>query len=368
MYIDKLTQELKNLQNLGLLRKRYTKSADCILNFAANDYLSLTSEPEIRQAYIEGFELYPHGSGGSMLLSGYHEIHEEFEQRCAKLLNVEKVLLYPSGYVANLSLGYLLKFLNDKVFIDKNIHASVYDGLKIAGVDFQRYLSSNLESLKSKIDALKEKNSIVITESVFSTTGTISNLEEFKKIHSQLALIVDEAHGFGVFGPNGLGLCQNSDLHIPLRIIPFGKSMSASGAIIAGDSAYIDMLLQLSRPLIYSTAISPAFTYGLLKTLEFVQHAQSRREHLFALIAYFNKLKAESSLNWHPSSSLIHLLMLGCPIKALEYKEKLLKKGIFCMPLRQPTVTKTQTGLRIVLNYAHSFENIEYLIQCLEEI
>lgn len=383
MLKERLIADITRLKSVGFYRERLISDATFI-NFSANDYLSINSHPEVKEAFIKGFELYPQGSGGSMLISGYHEIHAEFERKFAEILNVDKVILFSSGYAANLSLGYFLKKLQSgskedpkvNIFLDKQIHASIYDGLQQSQIPYIRYLHNNFQNLHEKIVKDTKNNgdknyNIIITESVFSITGAITDLNVLNTLRIPNAYVVlDEAHSFGVMGKDGLGLVDKnySDINIPLRVIPLGKSMSASGAVIAGESEFIDLLLQTARPLIYSTAISPAYTYGLLKTLEFVERAHDRRAHLKELIQYFNQLKLNSTLNWHNSNTAIQFLILGCPQKALEYKEKLLEKGIFCLPLREPTVPRGQTGLRIVLNYAHTFENLEYLMQCLQKI
>lgn len=373
MFTQLLHKKLDEIKNSGLYRKR-CKVNDSLLNFCSNDYLSLSSMPIVKKAFQQGIDLYPVGSGGSIVISGYHNIHQELESEFIKALDVESALLFSSGYAANLSIGNFLKQIDAKILIDKNIHASIYDGLHLSNAKYTRYFHNDLNNLSQKVN-LFDKNDlkIIITESIFSMSGAISPLLEIveKNLDNNSVLIVDEAHAFGIVGQEGLGGIKHEKLtlkQVPLRIIPFGKAMSASGAIVAGDKIWVDALLQYARPFIYSTALSPAYTYGLLKTFEILRKVDDRRKHLANIIKYFRDMIQKSNLKWSKSFTHIQLLQLGCPFKAQTYAEKLNAKGIFCMPLRQPTVNKQETGLRIVLNYNHQPEHIDYLFQCLEEI
>lgn len=373
MLKEHLEKQLDLIKNSGLYRKRSMVN-DSLLNFSCNDYLSLTTNKIIKQAFQKGFEILPSGSGGSIVISGFHKIHQDLENEFSSALNVEAALLFSSGYAANLSLGNFLNSLNAKILIDKSIHASIYDGLHLSGARYVRYLHNNLNSLMQNISKYsKDDNKIILTESIFSMSGQVSGLQTIvnQTKNYNCVTIVDEAHAFGVRGKEGLGLVYEHGLtldEVPLRVIPFGKAMSGAGAIIAGDKLWIDMLLQYARSFIYSTAPSPAYTYGLLKTLEIIRKADDRRNYLNNLIKYFRNLADKSNLVWSKSYTQIQQLQLGCPFKAQIYTEKLLDKGIFCLPLRQPTVNKQETGLRIVLNYNHQAEHIDYLFQCLEEI
>ena len=156
------------------------------------------------------------------------------------------------------------------------------------------------------------------------------------------------------------GLTQTD---VPLRIIPLGKAYAACGAVVAGAGAWIDALLQVARPYIYSTAISPAYTYGLLETLAVIQAADDRRKHLSTLVTYFRDAIQSSPFVWRDSSSPIQQLQLGCPNRALRLADQLREEGILCLPIRQPTVNKQETGLRVILNYQHQPEDIDRFLR-----
>lgn len=364
MIIHNLIDYSNQLQQQGLYRKRVLLDSDS-LSFCSSDYLSLTDEPSIKKAYQKGFEYYSSGSRGSMVVCGYHAAHQQLEQAFAAALNVDEVLLFTSGYAANLAVSSLLARVAGTVLIDKAVHASFYDGLSIYRAKTRRYLHLDLEQLAVKLQAATG-DSVVVTESVFSMSGQIALLAKMRAICAkhQAHLIVDEAHAFGVLGPQGMGLIAEHGLtqdEIPLRIIPFGKAMGSQGAVVAGKAEWMDVLLQVARSAIYSTAISPALAYGLSETLLFVQQAEERRHKLKELIDYFRKIIERSPLQWEASITPIQQLQLGCPHLALSCAEFLKKQGIFCQPMRSPTVSKKNTGLRVILNYHHEFEDVDRL-------
>lgn len=371
MLSHKLKQHLEMLIKQGLHRHRQI-SAEGMLNFSSNDYLSLASDPNIKKAYQRGFERYACGSGGASLVCGYHNAHQSLEKAFTEALKVDDCVLFSSGYAANLSVIYLLATFNSHILLDKGIHASIYDGLNVTGVQYSRYLHNNLADLATKLQKLP-KNTVVMTESIFSMSGQCAPLAEISRLGQQFQheLFVDEAHAFGLRGHQGLGAVVEHQLtqnEVPLRVIPLGKAYAASGAIVAGQKDWIDALLQSARPYIYSTALSPAIAYGLLETLDIIRAADDRRAKLVDLIAYFRGAIAGSPLQWRDSSSAIQQLQLNCPHRALDYAKKLRERSINCIAMRQPTVSKQETGLRILLNYHHQEEQIDHLLECLHQL
>lgn len=366
-----------NLQQNALLKiekglhrsRQVVVSSNYSINFSSNDYLSLTSDERVSMAYQDGFSKNPVGSGGSVVVCGYHAAHIELEQAFKEALLVDDCLLFSSGYVANLSVMSLMAELNSPLLIDKAAHASIYDGLKLSGAKYNRYLHNDLRDLEKKLTSLADSNDslIIITESMFSMSGQRAPLLKISQLMNSksMGLIVDEAHAFGVLGPEGLGGVMKEGLtqhEVPLRIIPFGKAMGGFGAVVAGQKFWIDALLQ-TRPAVYSTAISPAYAYGLHKTLDILRRADDRREKLFDLITYFQKSILQSPLKWRDSSSPIQQLQLGCPHLATKFANYLKEKSILCLPMRQPTVNKEETGLRVILNYKHERSHIDSLFK-----
>ncbi|KTD25100.1 MULTISPECIES: aminotransferase class I/II-fold pyridoxal phosphate-dependent enzyme [Legionella] len=368
-----LIEHLSQLKQRGLHRKRLLSGVDKeIINFSSNDYLSLSEEWCIRNAFQKGFAHHASGSGGSMVICGYHQSHRELECAFSQALGVDDALLFSSGYAANLGVVSLFAHFNAHFFIDKGAHASFYDGLRLTNSLYTRYPHNDLQNLASKLQS-SHSNPVVIAESVFSMSGQETDLRKLSNlcVHYGTDCVVDEAHAFGILGEQGLGAVKQyglSQQEIPLRIIPLGKAFAFQGAVVAGQSEWIDALLQLARSHIYSTAVSPALAYGIRETLAFMLKAEDRRQKLRDLIAYFQRAIKESPLKWRNSSTPIQQLQLGCPHKALAYANELRARGLFCQAMREPTVSKKDTGLRVILNYHHEPEDVDKLLIELERI
>jgi len=366
---SRIKQSLPELRESGLYRQRSSGGDGARLNFSSNDYLSLGSDGRLKQAYQTGYANYPVGSGGSPLVAGYHPVHRQLEQAFSTALGVDDCLFFTSGYAANLSLMALLTRLDARILMDKAVHASIYDGLALAGSKFTRYRHTDLADVSLKLQ--RGNFTTLVTESVFSMSGQMAPLTELAQLGSQyeLDLVVDEAHAFGVMGPEGLGLVSAFKLpqeSVPLRVIPLGKAFTGSGAIVAGQGDWINALLQSARPYIYSTAPSPALAYGLLKTLDIIRAADDRRLKLQDLITYFRSATQHSKWTWRDSTTAIQQLQIGCPHWAQQIAEKLLENSIICFPMRQPTVTKQEAGLRVILNAHHEADDIDFLLKNLQ--
>lgn len=361
--------DLSTLKDNGLYRERLLKTEG--IDFASNDYLSLANCQSLRKAYQKAFLNYPLGAGGSMVVCGYHPIHHKLEDAFCESLGVDKGLLFTSGYVANLAVTALLKRENVTTFIDKSIHASVYDGLALNQVAYQRYPHQAYDRLLLLLNNQTFSQNAILIESVFSMTGHRAPLQKLVEMAPDAPLIVDEAHTFGLYGKEGLGCVFEASLgqdSVPLRVIPFGKALAGQGAVVVGKAEWIDKLLQVSRGAIYSTAMSPALAAAILATFEQVKHSDARRESLFRNIQHFKKLIATSSFSWVNSDSAIQYLYLRDPQRALKVAALLIEKGLFCRAIRHPTVPANDAGIRFVLHSDHSFSQLEQLIETIQEV
>ena len=376
---DLIEHQLKTGKQSGLYRQRNrpiitATPEQSLVNFCSNDYLSLTAEPKLQAAYQEGFKRYPCGSSGSAVINGYHSTHQILEKTIADALGVDDALVFSSGYAANLAATALFSSLKAPLILDKQVHASLYDGLKHSETPFQRYRHQDMDSLEQQLIRARqssEMGAMVLTEGLFSMSGQVASLDEIMDLCRQYDALcfVDEAHSFGVQGPQGLGVvkaCGFTQEEVPLRLIAFGKALAGQGAVVAGKQAWIDALIQQGRSYIYSTTISPALAYGMTAAVNLVMQAVDRRRKLHELVQYFKQKAQQSSLSWRDSSSPIQQLRLGCPKQAQDVAEFLFAQGIFCQAIRQPTVSLQETGLRVVLNYGHSQEEIDRLFKALE--
>lgn len=368
-----LKQRLSQLQQDGLYRQRIVRhepvASESILNFSSNDYLGFSNELAVSALFKEGFNRYPAGSGASAVIDGYHPVHQALENKIATLQGVEAALYFSSGYAANLALLMFLHSLDVTFIIDKAVHASIYDGLKLTRASYARYLHQDLSSLETILKQSK-KPAIVLSEGIFSMSGQIAPLRDMLALcqHYDALCVLDEAHSFGILGQNGLGLAHDAHAsykQIPLRMLAFGKAVGAQGAAIVGEKIWIDALLQHARPYIYSTAPAPAIAYGLLHTLTLLFQANDRRDQLHARINYFRQSMPKLFWQRRESYTPIQSLYTGCPKKALALSDFLKQHAIICKPVRQPTVTRRETGLRIVLTAMHTEADIDRLVAVL---
>lgn len=348
------------------LLRQVTCLNDYVSNFSSNDYLGLSQDWRNKAAFQHAYAHYPTGSGGSMTVSGYHQAHQQLEHAFCEKLNTEAALLFSSGYAANLALISFLVSTQNHVLIDRSCHASFYDGIRLAQAPYTRFFHQNLLHLQQKLANIPTQKAI-ITEGIFSMSGQQTDIKQMNAIAKQYHsfCILDEAHSFGVIGKNGMGIANEDN---PLRVIPFGKAMASQGALITGKREWINCLLQFARSNIYSTAISPAHAKGLISSLQLVYDCEEKRSCLQGLITYFRQKIDQSPHNWRDSHTPIQQLQLACPRKALHYATTLLDRGIVCLPMRQPTVSHKETGLRIVLNAQHDANEIDMLFKIIDSL
>ncbi|OGV27205.1 MAG: hypothetical protein A3F18_07265 [Legionellales bacterium RIFCSPHIGHO2_12_FULL_37_14] len=356
--------DLASLKSQGLLRTRIVKQAE-LCDFSSNDYLGLTEDKALQKAYQQGFKQYPVGSGASMLISGYHPIHKEFEETFCEAYKAEDALLFSSGYAANQSIAALLARYSFTAIFDKAIHASFYDGFKLAGTKFKRFIHQDYRMMQRIINSLAG-DKVLLLESVYSMGGHFTPLD--KLALSAPFMIVDEAHAFGLYGPEGLGAVEHFKLKVPLRVIPLGKSLGAMGAIVVGQADWIEALLQVARSYIYSTGISPAYVYGMQTAFTMLRKKDRQRQRIFDLVSYFKQLIKSSKHSWIDSVTPIQHLALACPKKALQASDYLFNKGFLVRAVRQPTVPRSLSGLRVVINVKHKKTDLERLISLVEEL
>lgn len=379
--LDKNKLKLEKWKANALLRTRHSirKSErntvivenNSMINFCSNDYLGLSKNPQIIEAYSRGIDEYGLGSGASAFISGYYSAQNEFEIEFANWLGVEKAILFSSGYLANIGTITALVDRKNSILSDKFCHASILDGIQLSRAKHFRYQHNSLIDL-IRLAQLK-KPDLIITESVFSMKGSISPISEITSLanYHQSMVVVDDAHGIGVLGKWGRGICEHAKINpnqIDCLVAPLGKAFNAMGAMVAGKKEVIETVLQFARTYRYTTALPPAIACALLITLRIVSEQIWRREKLIELTEFFiSKALARglnlSSLDPTPIKSII----IGNNIKVLELQKIMLTKGFFVSCIRPPTVPDNQACIRISLNCMHQESDIVRLIDSICE-
>ncbi|WP_428087657.1 aminotransferase class I/II-fold pyridoxal phosphate-dependent enzyme [Candidatus Thioglobus sp.] len=325
-----------------------------LINFCSNDYLSLSSHPQVKEAFKQGVDQYGVGSGSSHLVSGHSRAHHDLEQALAQYTGQQRALLYSTGYSANLGIFSALKDELDWVLQDKLNHASLIDANQLIGLPVQRYLHNDTQSLSSKI-AKQIGQGMIATDSVFSMDGDRANINDLQKIAntSTAFLMQDDAHGFGIFKPN---IPENS-----IYMATLGKAAGTMGAFVAGNEDFIDFLIQKSRPYIYTTAMAPAICVATLKSLALIKQGEQTAK-LLDNINYFKNISHSLELPILTSNSAIQPLIIGDGEKALMLSQKLFDQGFYVAAIRPPTVPKNSERLRITLTASHTKAQIEQLL------
>ena len=344
-----------------------------LLNFSSNDYLGLAADPRIGDALKAGVDRWGTGAGASHLISGHTRAHEDLEQALAELTGRPRALLYSSGYGANVGVLNALLSVGDHVFEDRLNHASLLDGGWISRAAFTWYGHRDSEHLGRELDhvAGSPNRKLIVSDGTFSMDGDQCDIDALIALarHNKAWVMIDDAHGFGVHGREGVGLADPSRYStddIPVLIGTFGKALGTFGAFAAGSEELIETLIQRSRNYIFTTAMPSAIAVATLESLTIARTEEWRRERLVQLIERFRTGAAQIGFELGCSQSPIQPLILGEPARTLAASRTLEDQGCFCTAIRPPTVPEGTSRLRITLTAAHTEEDVDRLLEALE--
>ena len=373
-YLEKMDQTArKTMVPLDLEGDKFViKDRKKYINFSSNDYLSLRTNSLLKKNAIMLIEKYGVGLGGSRLIAGNLHLIELLEKKIAKWKKAEAALIMSSGYQLNSSV--LPAIFNDGVFshkptviLDKNVHASIYEGCYRSKICLRRFRHNDLEHLQKMLSNPETHGAkFVITESLFSMNGTIPNLKEIGRICSDnnAFLIVDEAHAIGVFGQNGSGLASNADMTIGT----FGKAFGSHGAFLTCSQRMKDYLVATCKGLIYSTAPSPAIIGSISAALDLVPKMKESRAKIHFLTKHFKDNLVKLNLKiLSEDSHIISISMKDTPA-AYGYQKFLRDSGFWVKAIFPPTVTKKNTCIRFSICAFHHLEDINSLISSLASV
>jgi 8-amino-7-oxononanoate synthase len=374
-----LADRVADLGRKGLLRRRFARESPQgprisvdgreYLAFCSNDYLGLANDPRIVEAAVEAARRHGVGEGASHLLSGHSAAHARLESALAEFVRMPRALYFASGYQANIGAITALAGQHDTVFSDALNHASLIDGARLSRARVVRYPHLDVEFLAQALAATPAGTKLIVSDGVFSMDGDIAPvpaLLELCERHDAL-LLLDDAHGFGVLGPQGRGTAAHFALRSP-RIVyvgTLGKAAGVSGAFVAGAPEAIELILQRARTYIYTTAAPAMLACAVEASLELIRKDDWRRERLGKLVALLRRLLAGAGLK--PSDTPIQPLVLGSNEKALDASAKLRERAILVPAIRPPTVPEGTARLRISLSAAHEEQDVARLAEVLRE-
>ena len=334
-----------------------------LLNLSSNNYLNFADNKDLNEEFLDTVGAdYSFGSASSRLLTGTLPVYKELEELLADMYGKEGALLYNSGYHANVGISSALCQRGDVVFSDKLNHASIIDGMRLSEGKFFRFPHNDMEALEKLLIREREKfkNAFIITESVFSMDGDISDLEKIVELKKKYDcnLIIDEAHAFGVFGQKGLGVAEKLEIidDVDLIVGTFGKAIGSMGAFVVGSRILIDFLINKSRSFIFSTALPPiniAFTKWIIEN-KLPQTLEKR----LRMLEIARKMGSQSH---------IIPVVIGENKETVDLCDVLFHNGYFTMTIRPPTVPVGTSRLRISLTCEIEESELQILKEKIDE-
>ena len=337
-----------------------------MLMFASNNYLGLAGDRRLIDAAIQATEIYGTGSTGSRLVTGHLALHEELEQAIADLKNTEAALVFSSGYLANLGVISAIMGQRDLILGDEYNHSCLKKGAVMSGATAIDYQHRSLPDLTTKLQEHRSKyrRCLITTDSVFSMDGDLAPLREIMDLANQYdcMVLVDEAHGTGVFGDRGGGLTNALGIQQDLiQVGTLSKALGSLGGYVAGSAKLIDYLRNRAATWIYTTGLSPADTGAAIAAINIVKSDKARRDQLWQNVEFFKQGLQDFGVQAIAFDSPIMAIEVGDIPQTMQMAKHLRDNGIFAPAIRPPTVPTAR--IRITLMATHTKEQIQSLLQ-----
>jgi 8-amino-7-oxononanoate synthase len=348
-----------------------------MIMIGSNNYLGLTSHPDVIEAAKNANEKYGTGVSGSRFLNGTLNLHIEFERELAAFLKQEDATIFSTGFQSNLGIISAIAGRNDIIFSDKENHASIYDGIKLSYAKMVRYNHSDMEDLEAKLKAAdSSKGFLIITDGVFSMSGDICKLPEIVKLAKKFGarVMVDDAHALGVMGKHGRGTAEHFGLEEDVDIImgTFSKSLASLGGYVASKHAVVDYLRHNSRPYIFSAAIPPSNTAAALAALRVLKKEPERVQALHDISDYMREGLKARGIKVHDSKTPIIPIYTYMPMRTILACNMLFERGVYVNPVLPPATPVGECLIRTSYTATHTKEQmdtaIERIAKVLEEL
>ncbi len=339
-----------------------------LVMLGSNNYLGLTNHPEVKEAAAVALAMFGTGCAGSRLLNGTLDIHLQLEERLAAFSQREDALTFSTGFQVNLGVLSCLLRRSDVVLLDAMNHASIIDGCRLGfGKDY-KYLHNDMADLERKLANIPaDKGKLIAIDGVFSMEGDVANLPEIVKLKNRYGarLLVDDAHGIGVFGANGRGTAEHFGLEDEVDLVmgTFSKSLATVGGFIAGRSEVIDFIRHEARAAIFSAAPPPASMAAAMKALEFIEREPERRKNLWENARFMKREFRTLGFDTGPSESPVIPVVVGEDITAFVMTRKLQERGVFANPVISPAVPKGQAMMRTSYMATHTDEHLHLALE-----
>ena len=347
-----------------------------VVNFCANNYLGLSTHPELIKAAKESYDNWGFGLSSVRFICGTQQIHKDLEKKISNFLGMDDTILYSSCFDANGGLFETLLGKEDAVISDELNHASIIDGVRLCKAMRYRYKNNNMEDLRAQLVAAREagaKKILIATDGVFSMDGYIANLvgicdlaEEFDAL-----VMVDDSHAVGFMGNHGKGTHEFCNVMERVDIITgtFGKALGgASGGYTAARQPIVDLLRQRSRPYLFSNTVAPAICAATIRTIELLEESTALRDKVHENARYFRAEMEKLGFDLLPGEHPIVPVMLYDPKVAHEFAKRMLEKGVYVVAFCYPVVPKGKDRIRTQISAGHTKEDIDFAVKAFGEV
>ncbi len=344
-----------------------------VLMLGSNNYLGLTSHPEVKEAAIQAIRDFGSGCAGSRFLNGTLSIHLKLEEKLAEFMHKEAVLLYTTGFMVNQGVISTLVTKDAAVIYDKQDHASIIEGCRLAFGQALKYDHNDMADLERVLQRCQSsKMRLIVLDGVFSMEGDIAKLPEVTALAEKYDadVMVDDAHSLGVLGPNGDGTAAHFGVNDKVQMImgTFSKSLASVGGFVAADEDTIHFLKHHSRALIFAASPSPANVGAVLKALEIVQREPERRARLWENTRRMTAGLRQLGFNLGATETPILPVFVGDNMRAFAFCKRLQDEGIFVNPVVAPAVPPGDQLIRISLMSTHTPEQIDFALEKLAKV
>lgn len=347
-----------------------------VINFCANNYLGLSSHPDVIIAAKKAIDTHGFGMSSVRFICGTQDIHKELEDKISEFLGTEDTILYAAAFDANGGVFEPLLGPDDAIISDSLNHASIIDGVRLCKAKRFRYENSNMDDLKAQLEAAVEAGAnqkIIVTDGVFSMDGNIAKLDKICDLADQYEALVmsDECHSTGFMGETGRGVHEYRGVMGRMDIITgtLGKALGgASGGFTSGRKEIIDLLRQRSRPYLFSNTLAPSIVGASIAVFDMLSETTDLRDKLMSNTAYFREKMTEAGFDITPGIHPITPIMLYDAVLSQQFAEKLLDKGIYVIGFYYPVVAKGQARIRAQVSAAHERHHLDEAIAAFTEV
>ena len=344
-----------------------------VIMVGSNSYLGLTTDPRVKQAAIDAIEKYGSGCAGSRFLNGTLDIHVELERRLAEFMGKEAALVYSTGFQTNLGAIGTLVGKGDYVIVDRQDHASIIEGCRLAFGTTRRYHHNDMEDLERILAGIPDgAGKLIVVDGVFSMEGDLADLPNIVRLAKKYdaRVMVDDAHGIGVMGEHGRGTAEHFGVEDEVDLVmgTFSKTFASLGGFVAGRESVIHYLKHFSRSLIFSASIPPGNAAAVRAALEIVRNEPQLRHRLWEITHKMKKKFDDLGFNTGKSETPIIPVYIGDDLTTFNVCMRLHEEGVFVNPVISPAVPPGQSLIRASFMANHTDEELDYVLKAFEKV